>query len=166
MDDSCWAAKSFHNPEVAITQEMIDLSPAASDVIREENPGADPIVLSGYANFYIPFDGNLQLIRKYFRRELSKPLTPFSYKKPYTEQGGPLNPKEKEETEKREGYYPLATIKGAYRGPNHWHRCDDILICAVQKDGKWKIRCFPKENIEEKSWSEAQEMLSEASREA
>lgn len=80
-------------------------------------------------------------------------LSPFLYKKPIGEDV--LNPEENWETKEREWYYPLEIIKGAYRGPNHWHRKDDAISCAVKINDVWETRYFPKQNIFKETWDEA-----------
>jgi hypothetical protein len=138
-----------------ITEDMIprDIAP---DSIKQEGEW-----LVGKVDYYIFSAGELKMKKVEFYVRIGISLTSFNYKKPVIGAAGVLNPiGEQEEENPREGYVPLAIVRNAYRGPHHWHRRDDGMFCAVRKTGNdWETRYFPRQNIPEKTWREACEML-------
>lgn len=98
-----------------------------------------------------------------YETNITKPLSPFTYRKPKTGDN-PFNPEEEWETKERVGYYPLTLIRKGLRGPNHWHREDDTIVCGIYIEDHWETRYFPKNNIPESTWQEAMKILGKPSK--
>lgn len=113
---------------------------------------------AGKGCFYI-LDGE-DLVLRPVRLDVGrgKALSPFRYKKPMVDLDV-FFPEEDWEDKDRKGYYPLAIVHKAFRGPNHWHREDSAILCAVQVDGEWQTRYFPRQNVSEETWQEAVRLL-------
>lgn len=84
-----------------------------------------------------------------------KPLDPFYYNKPDTNNPPSFTRDEKPRT----GAYPVAIVKNARRAPNHLYESDDAVIAAVntgtEEEAKWETRYFPKSCIDERVWKQA-----------
>lgn len=134
------------------------------NIILESNPWTTVETFKWMLS-YLVFDGNLFDEKLIPLEELkSAELKPFLYKKPNVIDWDILNPEIWwEQTDKiREWYYPLKIVKWeVYRMPNHMHESsEEALYCAVQNnEWKWETRFFPKKNISNKTWAEAEELL-------
>lgn len=98
-------------------------------------------------------------------KKRDKALTPFYYIKPHIKEWwDPTkidNIEEIQEKKLREWYYPLLiTTDKVLRHPNHFYRADYWLFCAVKINGKRETRFFPKSNIPDSVWKEAEYHLS------
>ena len=105
---------------------------------------------------------NKQLVEVIIDIECTKweELKPFSYKKPAL--GDALNPTEAWEDNLRENYYPVWLVMNwAYKWPNHFHRSDSAIICAVQNGSSWETRYFPKKNLKADTWVDAIRIIGE-----
>lgn len=109
--------------------------------------------------FYILEDGKFKPRKSNYETRIGNTLTPFKYKKPVIGEAGVFEPEEVWEDKLREGYHPLGFVQGAYKGPHHWHRKDDALVCAVLIKGVWQTRYFPRQNIPASTWNEACRIL-------
>lgn len=94
-----------------------------------------------------------------FDVQQNKPLNPFYYNKPDTN-----NPPNFTRDEKpRVGVYPVAIARDARRAPHHLYETDDAIIAAVnagtEEDPRWETRYFPKNCVEEKTWQQALDIL-------
>jgi hypothetical protein len=106
-------------------------------------------------------DENNNTTPRLLKIKKDKPLQPFTYTKPIIKDWwNPKDPKdivEKPEDALRIWYYPIGiTDIPVFRGPNHLHRADQWLFCAVQINGSWETRFFPKSNIPESTRNEAE----------
>ncbi|MFC1780149.1 hypothetical protein ACFLY9_00430 [Patescibacteria group bacterium] len=108
---------------------------------------------TGYC--YTVGEGALSILPVHFNTAKADVLSPFVYKKPKVIDGDIANPRKEWEEKQRESYHPLAIVQNALRGPNHWHRADEALFCAVEVDGEWQTRFFPRQNIEAEVWDKA-----------
>jgi hypothetical protein len=90
-------------------------------------------------------------------------LAPFKYNKPVWR--NILDPDHQWDSEYRKWYHPLGIIeRDIYRWPNHWHRPDNGLFCAVEGEKRWETRYFPKTNLfPDDTWEKAIRILWENS---
>jgi len=140
----------------SITQEQIDnvKLPQESDKVK-----LDWESFSGKVSYYVLEGKELVLQVLSFRAKKSEALSDFLYTKPSGDDV--LNPSEIQEKQPRSEYYPLRIVNDAYKWPNHWHRKDNALFCAVKKDWEWETRYFPKKNIPDQTWEEAKRIIAE-----
>lgn len=91
-------------------------------------------------------------------------LSPFTYTKPIVgSDDGRFVVPEKISSDIRYNYFPIATVSGGRRPPNHLF-ADDELLFTIRDFGtddqhNWQIRCFPKAAIPAVTWTEATELL-------
>ena len=137
----------------------IDLRPYIDKKIPPDSINESNGKLLGNVYFFQVGDESLNLEKSEFNANIDEPLPPFKYKKPVIGKDV-FHVDEVWEEKDRQRYYPLVIVRNAYRGPNHWHRRDDGLFCAVMIDGAWQTRYFPKSNIPEEIWEKANELLS------
>ncbi len=134
-------------------REYLETSTTQSDIVVETKGFLIGIV------YYFQIDDDMLVYKNAeFNVKITKPLSPFKYKKPIVGDDV-FKPDERWESTERINYYPLLIVKDAYRGPNHWHRRDDALFCAVNIDGIWQTRYFSKNNVSAKIWKEAEDLL-------
>lgn len=140
----------------AMTEDgLIDLRPLTEIEVPNDIVSESDGKLAGTVHYFQLNEEDLELKESDFHLEIAEPLSPFKYKKPIIKKDV-FNPDEVWENDIRQGYYPLLIVKNAYRGPNHWHRRDDALFCAVKDStNSWSIKYFPKLNIPKETWEEA-----------
>jgi hypothetical protein len=134
----------------------LDMIPATTPRDEIECEGEQ---FTGIGYYYVLKDGDLKLRFIQFDRRLTEVLPPFKYKKPMIADGDVLHPDERWEDKERVNYHILAIVHNAYRGPNHWHREDDALFCAVWVEDRWVTKYFPRGNIEPEVWRAAEKIL-------
>lgn len=88
-----------------------------------------------------------------------KPLDPFYYNKPDTNNPPSFTKDEKPRT----GVYPIAIVRNTRRAPNHLYESDDAVIAAVntatEEEPKWETRYFPRNCIDSQVWQNALDIL-------
>jgi len=134
--------------------------PNTADQIDTISMGEGGVLMGTITHWTLDAQGVPQLQHTPFEADAKKRLSPFSYKKPMVD-GDVFHPQEKWEEGQREGYVPLVVVRNSYRGPNHWHREDSAIACAVLVNDVWETRFFPKKNIPDETWEEVMALLKE-----
>ncbi|MFZ1721931.1 MAG: hypothetical protein WAU07_05505 [Microgenomates group bacterium] len=133
-----------------------------------KNTPADQIIehdshLEGVGHYYAIENGKLTLKEIPFKVHVnSEKLPPFNYRKPIVE-SDVFNPNEdtfESPQSQRANYIPLAIIWSGFRGPHHWHRPDNAVLCAVKINDIWETRYFTQQNIPVTTWMAVKRIMS------
>ncbi len=64
------------------------------------------------------------------------------------------------DADRKTGYYPLAIVQNALMSPSEKEPEEEIIITAVEKEGRWEIVKFRKDDMEQQAREESRRNLS------